>query len=234
MGHPKLLPTDWIREAWAVYEVIDRVPSAPSSSLLQSDVPTERIADDVRRRLELTQDTIGLLLTYRTFVVHKVKAKPRDGSAGMVSFTSRDPESIRLLFKFLLDAGVPYTTADHWAMNAQVKIGQILQVGHACDEWKRELPLVIASISGKSGSVQAQERAQVLRQRDTADMNALKAGMLRYRRREPWATYEEILDQLQGDEIVLRWDKKEIQWRDDDSDVQSTATTTFQNWMSGA
>ena len=61
-------------------------------------------------------------------------------------------------------------------------------------------------------------------------MNELREGKANALSKNPFSSWKELLDHLQGDEIVLEWDVKVIRWIDSEGNLKTTATQTFINW----
>ena len=233
MPQIKQLVIDWVQEAWVVRDLLsDRdVSSFPSGGLLGSggDGPSQ-LPCTVAARLRVTQETIARLLEYRVKVIHKLSPEKAEGAKDMYGFHGLDPDETLWLCGHLVHRGVKFTSQDYWAISAHRNIGQILLDGYASEVCKSKLPLIIASISGKSASEQQQERASAPRNQGDDKTKLLRREKFYRQGLEPDATYKQLLQHLEGDGIVTYWDAKFVKWRDEEDAIRTTATATFRNW----
>lgn len=112
-----------------------------------------------------------------------------------------------------------------WAMLANVRT-----MGWVPTDFKAKLPVLIASIA-RTVSVESSMKASGPRSREP---NALRREMLETMKglRDP--TWQELLDQMQGDGVVVCYDAASIIWSDDEDMMQQTAVKTFMNWLTAA
>ena len=175
MGQIKAQDIDWLHEAWKLSDVLARFPSTP---------PIDALA---ARHIDLLQTKIALHLAYRLRMVHKIISY-RGGQKGMFIIESRDPASFSEAYAEFAKLGVKFTTADAWAIDAHTKLSHVLIDGFVCDEWKRTLPLMVASISGKSDSKSAASTASKPRpgrKNRNAELRDAKSFRLRNNRERP-------------------------------------------------
>ncbi len=57
-------------------------------------------------------------------------------------------------------------------------------------------------------------------------MDAKQARRLAY----PSESWKEQLAQLEGDGIVVRWDREKIEWVSSQGDIRTVKTGTYRNW----
>lgn len=240
MGQIQSPAINWLDEAWRLSKVLADMPAMPPGrftgpGLLTSKwkplPPRQRKLDPHKKqRIELLQDIIDVHLTYRVSVVHGVKPRLPDGTRALVSFANRNPASVMFTYAGLVSDGVKFTDADRCAIDAHMKLGRTLIDCYVCDEWKRLLPLIVASISGSSVSHAATLKARQPRKRLNDKNQELRDAKARRMQIEPEESWKESLTQLQGDGLVTGWDDKLIRWRTADNDERTTATSTFRTW----
>ena len=223
MGQRKSLKIGWLDEAWFVSAVICHMPASPPLSLLKNGWP---VSGNGRQKIEEMQSLIAAHLSQRVTDCAKRAKLNCDGHA-LFDLLNRDPVITLKAVQALQEKGVTFKPTDLWAFDAHAKLGRILLDRYVSEEWKRQLPLIVASIGGAFTSETASLNATQPRQRL---QNELKQGKFRTLSRNPCSTWKELLNHLQGDEIVVGWDDAEIQWRDSQGNSKRTKTQTFKNW----
>ena len=226
MAQIKAQDVNWLDEAWRISSVIADMPDNPPG-LLSASRKWPPLTGEVKQSIELLQDVIALHLAYRAKVVHKASITLSNGDKAMIWLRSRDPATTAKAMAFLVKIGVKLQPVDLWAYDAHMKLGRILIDRYVCKEWKRELPLIVASIGGESTSQKAKLIAKQPRPRPT---NELMAAKFRVQRQNPGITWKDLLSTLTGDEIVIDWTPATIRWNTENGDIRTTSTKTFQNW----
>ena len=219
MAHIKAQNINWLDQAWRISSVIADMPDGPPMSLLTGIGKAQALTDWQQFSIELLQDHIEMHLDYRAIVVHK--------TTDTFAPQSRNPVATGKLFVSFVNRDLKLHGVDLWAFDAHMKLGRILIDRYVCSEWKRQLPLIVASIGGDFTSQTAALKAIQPRPRK---VNELKAGKEEALRRNSNLRWKELLNDLQGDEIVTEWDLKKIHWLDAEGNGKTTATQTFKNW----
>ena len=219
MGQIKKFGTKWLYQAWEISDVIADMPDGPPMSLLTGIGKAPPLTDWQRNSIELLQDHIEVHLAYRAIRVHK--------TTDTFAPQSRNPVATGKLFVSFVNRALKLHGVDLWAFDAHMKLGRILIDRYVCPEWKRKLPLIVASIGGEFTSQTATLNATQYRKRKA---NELKEGKKEALKRNPNASWKELLDDLQGDAIVTEWDVETIHWVDAEGNGKTTATQTFKNW----
>lgn len=226
MAQIKKFDTSWLDQAWRISSVIADMSDSPPMSLLTGIGKAPPLTDWQRNSIELLQDHIEVHLAYRSKMVHKMKGTFPDGEKALVAPQSRNPVVTGKLFISLVKSGVKFQGVDLWAYDAHMKLGRLLIDRYVCPEWKRQLPLIVASIGGQT----------------TSEMATLKASQPRIRRIElrdkkfevqrcnPTYSYKQLLTSLEGDGIVTRWDDDIVYWVEEDGTTKATKTGSFKNW----
>lgn len=234
MGQIKAQDINWLDEAWSLSNVIARLPSSNASGGLlniQPVPPTRQIDAIAKECIEVLQSRIALHLAYRLLLVHKLSFKRKDGLKGMFIIEDRDPAEFIKAYDAIAAMGVKFTRADFWAIDAHTRLGHVLIDGYVCDEWKRLLPLIVASIGGDTASQSAAQKASRPRP-GRKDRNAeLREAKSNCVRNNPGESWKETLRQLQGDGCVLDWTDKVITWRTSEGETRTTRTSTFMGWL---
>ena len=216
MAHIKAQNINWLDQAWRISSVIADMPDGPPMGLLTGVGKPPALHDRHRVLIEKLQDRIAFHLAYRVRVVHKHKKTFPDGSTRMFIWEQRDPIATLQAYAALQSNGVKLTGLDTWAIDAHVKLGWILIDRYVCKEWKRLLPLIVASIGGETTSQAATLKAK---QNCGVDRRSTVSKEVSTQRRfDPTATAAEILDRLCGgdvvkevkDERVWYWDKNGV------------------------
>ena len=213
MAQIKAQNINWLDQAWRISGAIADMPDGPPMGLLTGVDKPPPLNDRQRVLIEMLQDRVALHLAYRVHVVHKHKEKFPDGSVRMFIWEQRDPIATLKAYAALQSNGVKLTGVDTWAIDAHVKLGWILIDRYVCKEWKRLLPLIVASIGGETTSQTATLKAKQTRNIDRR--STLAKEVSKQRKFDPTATAAEILDRLCGgdvvkelkDEKVWYWDK---------------------------
>lgn len=247
MPHPKAIRVNWADEAWFVHDTIIDMPSTPPIGLrlppaelerLRASAaknalarvpglnePTEWSIDPLKAdRLRLSIQTISLHLTYRLFTHYKLKIKFKGEASAMYELIVEDPAETVERKKVVEGLGIKFLFCDRWALIAGQRLGQVLQDRWVCDEWKRDTPLIVASVAGATASeISSANAQQPRRSRPT-----LRDAKLRAMNRLPGASWKELLDDLTGEDVVVAWDDKTIEWRVDDDTLKTTSVSRFQ------
>lgn len=216
MAHIKAIKVNWLDQAWRISSVISDMPDSPPMGLLTGLGESPPLSDRESFLIELLQDKIALHLAYRSRMVHKIIIKLPDGGRGDIAPLSRNPVSTAKTLALLGRLGVKLPLADLWAYDAHMKLGRILIDRYVCKEWKRILPLIVASIGGATTSETATLKATQRRSGDRR--STLTQAVSHERCSDPYATAAEVLDRLCGgdvvkemrDERVWYWDKKDV------------------------
>lgn len=229
MAQIKKFDTNWLDQAWRISSVIADMPDSLPMSLLSNTGKAPPLTDWQRNSIELLQDHIEVLLQYRSRLVHKIAAPLPDGSKTDIFPYDRNPVTTAKTLAYLVKRGAKLQGVDLWAYDAHMKLGRILIDRYVCREWKRQLPLIVASIGGEFTSRTATLNATQSQYRKRKE-NELKAGKEEALSRNANLNWKELLDDLQGDEIVTEWDLEKIHWLDAEGNRKTTATQTFKNW----
>lgn len=227
MAQIKAQNVSWLDQAWTISIAIADMPESQPWSLLTGEGKLPALSELHRKQVENLQDRIALHLAYRSRMVHKVPYAFPDGEKALISPYSRNPVATGKLLACLNKTGIKLQNVDLWAYDAHMKLGRILIDRYVCKEWKRLLPLIVASLGGEFTSQTATLMAIQPRNRK---VNELKDGKETALCRNPYASWKELLDDLQGDAIVTEWDEKKIHWLDAEGNGMTTATQTFKNW----
>ena len=213
MAQIKKFDTNWLDQAWRISSVIADTPDSPPMSLLTGAGKAPALTDRQQFFIELLQDHIEVFLQYRSRIVYKITDILPDGAKGDIAPHSRNPaDTEKILAKLQAKVGT-LKDVDFWAYDAHMKLGRILIDRYVCKDWKRQLPLIAASISGASTSQTATLKAKQTRNIDRR--STLAKEVSKQRKFDPTATAAEILDRLCGgdvvkelrDERVFYWDK---------------------------
>lgn len=220
---------DWLDEAWRISAVVADMPSNPPG-LLSVDKSWPPLTGLTKQWIEILQTTISLHLAYRIRIVHKHKMKSPDGSVRMFIWEGRDPVATRKAYAALESIGVKFTSIDHWAIDAHVKLGRILIDRYVCEEWKRELPLIVASIGGAFTSKSATLKATQPRRVDRR--STLARAVAGERACDPTATAGQVLDRLCGGEVVKECSDGRVWYWNDKDDLKSVGLDRFETIFS--
>jgi hypothetical protein len=226
MAHIKALKVNWLDQAWRISSVIADMPDGLPMGLLTGIGKSPPLSDRQRVLIELLQDTIALHLTYRSRMAHKITVTLPDGAKADIAPQSRDPVATAKTLDLLRKIGVKLQPVDLWAYDAHMKLGRILIDRYVCTEWKRLLPLIVASISGETTTETATLKATQPRTRRIE----LRDKKLKVQRLNPDYSIAQVLNALENEGVVQQWDAADIRWIDKDGNNKTTATGTFQNW----
>jgi hypothetical protein len=234
-------PSNWIAEGRAISDTLSDMPSGPPApgtprvgtnylrALADGDSLTKwPLRFSKAKALLRLQRKIGWHLSYRLQEHHKIR-RANKGDFGEFGFVGKiSPESARTYFDELTSRGVRFVDSDLWAVRAHLMLGRVLVDHFVSDDRKRTLPLAVASIASDTVSRTAiRAGARPRRARN----NALKEAKFRALAARPSSSWKDLLDILEGEEIVTLWTHKAIQWNDpDDGEARTTATGTFRNW----
>jgi hypothetical protein len=199
------------------------MPDKPPG-LLSGEKKWGPLTGHTKKAIEALQDLIALNLAYRARVVHKVSITLPDGDKAMLWLNGREPTATVKHMALVTKIGVKLKPVDQWAYDAHMKLGQILIDRYVCKEWKRLLPLIVASLGGATTSQSATLKATQPRPRPA---NELRDGKFRAQARNPYSTWKQLLDDLQGDGIVMDWDAATVQWYDVEGNKKTTTTKTW-------
>jgi len=230
MAHMKGQNVDWLDEAWRISEAIAELPDGPPG-LLSIEKKWPPLTGHTKQWIEILQTTISLHLAYRIRVVHKHKFKDPNGSVRMFIWEGRDPVETLKTYAALESIGVNLTSVDKWAIDAHAKLGRILIDRYVCREWKRELPLIVASIGGASTSQAATLKATQPRKIDRR--STLTKAVAQERRYDPFATAWEVLDRLRGRNVVEKEKQDGLVWyRNEKDELKSVGLDRFETIFS--
>lgn len=218
MAHIKRPATNWLDEAWNISKLVADMPSHPRvDGLLSVEPSTEQweINPAAKRQIELLQDAIALELAYRLRVIHKVMLRDSNGKTAMIFIEDRDPGQFRTKYAELGVIGVKFQVVDLFAMDAHTKLGQILVDRFVCDEWKRILPLIVASIGGNPTTYTMSAKAA--QPRPNADRRSpLTKAVAAVRKRNPKLSAAEVLYRLEGGDVVKEYKNDRVYyWKGD-------------------
>lgn len=219
MAHIKIPQTNWLDSAWEISAVLEGMPSGPANrlaALVWKDAEKYKgptLNDDVIDAIEGLLIDITLRLAYRLQVHHKAHKKL---NSRPIDLENRDPKVTLKAIKRIESGGVVLDTTDFSAFDAHIKLSRILIDGYVSPEWKRTLPLLVASISGATTSQTATLKATQPRKVDRR--STLSKAVSQERRKDPHATAMEVLDRLCGGDVVKEtkgervwyWDKKDV------------------------
>lgn len=214
MAQIKAQDVNWLDEAWRISTVIADMPDNPPG-LLSASRKWPPLIGHTKQAIEILQTTISLHLAYRLRVVHKHKFTFPDGSVRMFLWEQREPVATQKAYAALESMGIKLTGVDQWAIDAHMKLGRILIDRYVCKEWKRELPLIVASIGGETTSQTAKLNSRQPRNVDRR--SKLAQAVSNERKTDPTATAWEVLDRLCGGDVVKEhknsrvwyWNKKD-------------------------
>ena len=234
MGQIKAQDVDWLNEAWLVSVALAGTQDAPVGSGLLSPTPHVhsrrkwKLNPTVETYLKTALQTLTLHLFYRLNVAHRVKMPTTiDGTRWFHDIT--DPTELLITWCLLrptLDSRRPFR--DELAFEVAFRLASVLKERYCNPVWKREIPLLVAGIGGKSASAHARHIAHTSRGQRS---NRLTDGLAVCVGRNPHAIWKELLDDLSGDDVVIAWDGEFVFWLDDDGERQTTSTGTFRNLL---
>lgn len=226
MGQIKKFGTDWLEQAWRISNVIADLPDGPPMSPLTGVGKAPPLTDWRQNFIELLQDHIEVFLQYRSRIVYKITDIHPDGTKNDIAPDSRNPaDTQKILAKLQAKVG-ELKGVDLWAYDAHMKLGRILIDRYVCPEWKRQLPLIVACISGETTSQTATLKAMQHRVR----RNELRKAKLEIKRLNPDYSNAQVLNSLEGDGVIQSWDAVSIRWTDSEDNDKTTVTGTFHNW----
>ena len=226
MAHIKAQNINWLDQAWRISSVIADMPDGPPMGLLAGVGKPPPLHDRHRVLIEKLQDRIAFHLAYRVRVVHKHRKTFPDGSTRMFICEQRDPIATLQAYAALQSIGVKLTDLDMWALEAHLKLGRILIDRYVCKDWKRQLPLIVASISGASTSETATLNQK---QRRAVDRRSpLAQAVWQQRRDDPFASAMEVLDRLCGGDVVKELRDERVFYWDKKGDMQSIGLDRFE------
>jgi hypothetical protein len=226
MGQIKAPRINWLEEAWIISQTVAKFESGPPGLL--STATHWSIEPDLAAVVRDIQDSVSLYLTYRITTVYKFALKSIDGERWLMGFEGCHPDTVLAGYKFMEGAGLKFKGVDRCAFEAHMMLGRILIDTFVCDQWKRELPLMVASIGGPSGSYVASLKAG--RPRGKRRPSFLEEEKYRVQRAHPGYSWKELLDELTGDSVVIDWNEETITWKDPDDNVRTTPCSTFRDW----
>ena len=235
MGQIKAQDADWLNEAWLVSAALaDMQDSPPAGPGLLSPKPhihsgrKWKLAPTVQTCLKHAQQVLTLHLFYRLNVAHRVKMPTtKDGTRWFHDIT--DPTELLITWVHLRpkpDSRRPFR--DEIAFEVAYRLASVLKDGYCNPVWKREIPLLIAEVGGKSAIAHSRQIARVSRGQHSS---RLVDGLAVCVGRNHDARWKELLVDLTGDNIVIDWDDQTVTWRDDEGDHQTISTGTFRNLL---
>ena len=232
MGRIKAQDVDWHHEAWSAMLDLQDVNEYPTGYGLLSTTPLAapttkwKLPPAVKISLQSTLQRLTLHLFYRLNVAHGVK-KPTNISGTHWFHDITDPFELLITWVYLKsESKSEFTSGDDVAIEAAFRLASVLQDRYCNAKWKREIPLLISGVGGKSTIEHARRIAGALRGQKSS---RLADGLARCLARTPDATWKELLDDLTGDEIVTMWDHEFVHWLDYETRSCVSKTTTFRN-----
>lgn len=229
MAHMKGQNVDWLDEAWRISAVIAELPDGPPG-LLSVERKWPPLTGLTKQWIEILQTTISLHLAYRIRVVHKHRLKFPDGSVRMFIWEGREPVETLKTYAALESIGVKLTSVDKWAIDGHAKLGRILIDRYVCKAWKRELPLIVASIGGASTSQVATLKAKQPRNIDRR--STLAKAVAQERGHDQFATAGEVLDRLCGGDVVKECKDGRVWYWNHKGDLKSVGLDRFETIFS--
>jgi hypothetical protein len=130
-----------------------------------------------------------------------------------------------------LDYGIPYALHFESSNKYKDKIkaaGRLLRMclhaierGEPTELDKLHIPMALAALSGYDQTYKTEGKNRTRVQQE------LKLKLLGIAKRNPTDTWKQLLNRLEGDEIVLKWDAESITWLDENGDEHTTPVSTF-------
>jgi hypothetical protein len=220
---------NWLDEAWRISAVIAAMPDTPPGLL--SDVKEwPKLSHGLKLQIDSLQKTIAVQLGYRTSVVHKASFELPTGEKGLFWLNSVDPTGTRRHLALLFKLGVKLESVDLWAFDAHMKLGRILLDRYVCKEWKRELPLIVASIGGATTSQTAKLKARQPRNVDRRSSLAL--AVAKERRNNPTASAIEVFNRLCGGDVVKEMSNERVHYWDAKGNLKSVGMDRYETIFS--
>lgn len=229
MAQIKTVDVSWLDQAWRISLVIAELPNNPPGGLLSDQRKWPPLTGITRKAIELLQDTIALHLSYRSWVTHKAKIKLPNGDA-MFFVDTRYPADTLKQMALQAKAGIKFEAVDLWAFDAHLKLGRILLDRYVCTEWKRVLPLSVASIGGQFTSQTAKVKAIQPRQGDRR--STLARAVAEQRGLDRYATCAEVLDRLCGGDTVKELKNDRVFYWDAKYKLKDVGLDRFENIFS--
>lgn len=229
MAQIKSQDVNWIDQAWRISAVIAELPDNPHGGLLSNQTQQHPLTGNAKILIELLQDRIALHLSYRSWATHKARIELPDGNA-MFSVNTRNPADTRKQMVLQSRVGIKFEAVDLWAFDAHMKLGRILLDGYVCTEWKRVLPLIVASIGGQSTSETAKLKATQPRQIDRR--STLTKAINAERCSDPYATCAEVLDRLCGGDTVKELRDGHVYFWNEKGDLKKVGLDRFETIFS--
>ena len=227
MGQIKALQVDWFTMGLIIGQTLQGMPTGPpgllpTSSKWQLD-PKAKLA------IESLQNFVGIHLTYRVFVAHKVAVRFGKGPKRMLDFSVSNPKQLKAVFDLVEKVGIKFTNGETAALIVHGMLGQILIQHFVCPEWKWQIPLFTASISNSSASEAATLKGQ--RERNVDRRSALARAVAR-ERRDRHATAAEVLDRLCGGDVVKEFKDDRVWYWNDRGKLTSVGLDRFETIFS--
>ena len=226
MAQIKKFDTNWLDQAWRISGVIAEIPDGPPMGLVIGIGEPPQFSDRTRELIELLQDHIELFLQYRSRLVHKITVTLPDGAKADIAPQSRDPVATAKTLALLQKIGIKLKDVDLWAYDAHMKLGRILIDRYVCKEWKRQLPLIVASIGGETTSQKATLNARQTRKVDRK--STLTKAVKAERRSDPTAQASEVLDRLCGGDVVKELKDGRVWYWDERGQLKSIGLDRFE------
>ncbi len=229
MAHIQTPQINWLDSAWEISAVLAGMPSHPTNALAWRLNPDDKkqkgqpLGEDVIDAIEILLMAITLRLAYRLQVHHKAHKKL---NGRPIDLDNRDPRVTLKAIERIESGGIVLDSSDFSAFDAHIKLCRILMDRFVCVEWKRTLPLLVASIGGATTTQTATLKATQSRAR----VIELKDAKLQAQKLCPGYSCSELLNWLEGEGIVTNWDNASIEWVDVNGTTKRTATSTFRNW----
>lgn len=246
MAKLKELPINWLSEAWDFSEVLGRLPADAQYSklnrlaalLFDGHIAPDDV-NEIKSLQELIAIHIGIYLSKRHGVSflpdlgqqNQTGAKGKTRRLALSISAHSDPTTTMGIRVALDGCGINLGQSCKWAMLAHERLGQLLIDDYVCEEWKRELPLIVAAIGGESVSRSAQRSATQPRPGRKRRKSELQQAKEKMAKQHPGESWKELLTRLEGAGIV-KWDEndQQIVWKDLHGQRQEASTRTFKNW----
>lgn len=227
--HFKGPKVNWLEKAWDLAVLFENMPSAPPSTAVLGFLA--RVSHSQREALQGLAMTISHHMAYRMRTYYKV-IPIVDGKKGAHAFTWGDPERLLLAYRDVAQMGAQFTITDWMAIDAQIKLATVLLDGFISPDWKRELPLIVASIGGPPISRTASSNAAQLRGNER--LSPLACAVAAARKSDPHATCAEVLHDLENNcrDVVKEIKDGRIHYFKGDGTVTDIGLDRFENIFS--
>lgn len=222
MPQPRAPKVDWLLEAWNLSTTLVDVPTRPLKIPGLGQVPLDASVESY---------LVGLQTRLNAFLNYCVAIKLGAGKAKTLPrFDSDDSRHLTTTRNALKKAGMDFDERATAAIFVHAQIGFVQQHRHLDDANRITLPVTLAAIAGKSAALTNAINASRQRNVDRRSRPTLRDAKLDAKSRCPGASWKELLVDLTGEDIVVAWDDKTIEWRADDDTVKTISVSTFQKY----